>query len=181
MNDTADKVYDRLLLLRCQTGDADALTELIARYSPGVKLFLAKTASADIADDLLQETWIDVYRKIGKLERPEAFTAWLYRIARDKAFQHRRRRRPTSAFVDHAVEEIPADEADPFTAEDAGRVRVALDTLPVEHREVLLLRFVESMSYEQIAEVVGRPVGTIRSRLYYAKLSLREKLETKVH
>jgi len=180
VNDAAAQVYDRLLILRCQTGDTGALTELIARYSPGLRLFITKTGGAGSADDLLQETWVDVYRTLGKLQRPEAFAAWVYRIARDKAYRLRRQRSLAATLAEHDVGELPADEEEPFTAEDAEQVRAALDTLPLEHREVVLLRFVESMSYEQIAEVVGRPGGTVRSRLYYAKLALRAKLEATV-
>jgi RNA polymerase sigma-70 factor (ECF subfamily) len=66
-----------------------------------------------------------------------------------------------------------------WSAEDVAAVRVALDELAAEHREVLLLRFVEDMSYEQIGEVTDTPVGTVRSRLHYAKRALRAVLETK--
>ena len=64
-----------------------------------------------------------------------------------------------------------------FTAEEAEQVRLALDKLPIDQREMLILRFVESMSYQQIAQVMGCPLGTVRSRLFYAKQALRAKLE----
>jgi len=88
---TPAALYDRLLILRCQAGDHAALAELIARYSPGLRFFLRNLADQpSAADDLLQETWFDVYRKINHLQNPDAFAAWLYRIARDKAYRHRR-------------------------------------------------------------------------------------------
>ena len=65
-----------------------------------------------------------------------------------------------------------------FSADEAEAVRAALDQLPAEQRDVLVLRFMEEMSYEQIAEVIGCPIGTVRSRIHYAKLSLRAKLES---
>jgi RNA polymerase sigma-70 factor (ECF subfamily) len=132
---------------------------------------------AETADDLLQETWIDVYRKINQLQRPEAFTVWLYRIARDKAYGELRRPDSPRVGVDENLAESIAAEEESFTAEEAASVRAALDELPVEQRDVLVLRFIEEMTYEQIAEVIGRPVGTVRSRIYYAKLALRAKLE----
>jgi RNA polymerase sigma-70 factor (ECF subfamily) len=179
----AAAVYERLLILRCQAGDDAALAELIARYSPGLRFFLRSLADQPAAaDDLLQETWFDVYRKVNRLRRPEAFAAWLYRIARDKAYRHRRRRRrheiaiPDDAAFDGS---LAADDGDDprFTPEDAANVRAALDGLPAEHREVLILRFMEDMTYEQIADVLARPVGTVRSRIHYAKLALRARLE----
>ena len=180
MNETAAQVYERLLILRCQAGDEAALAELIARFSPGLRFFLRSLADQPAsADDLLQETWLDAYRKINTLRRPEAFAAWLYRIARDKAFRALRRRPAATAGIDAESEDLTAvdDEDDVFTPDDAARVRTALDRLPADHREVLVLRFVEGMSYEQIADVVGHPVGTVRSRLHYAKRALRARLE----
>lgn len=178
MSDGAGQIYEWLLVLRCQGGDETALRELIERYSPGLRLFLAKIGDRrSSADDLLQETWFDAYRKINRLENPDAFVAWLYRIARDKAFREMRRRpMPGQAPNEYCPEQIAGPEED-FTAEEAEQVRLALDELPIDQREMLILRFVESMSYQQIAEVIGCPLGTVRSRLFYAKQSLRAKLE----
>jgi RNA polymerase sigma-70 factor, ECF subfamily len=178
VKDTAAQVYERLLVLRCQAGDEAALGELIARYSPGLRFFLKRmTGQAEAADDLLQETWIEVYRKINRLHRPEAFTAWLYRIARDKAYRELRRLPWRHAPIDESLANSIADEEVSFTPEEAENVRAALDQLPVEQRDVLVLRFMEEMSYEQIADVIACPVGTVRSRIHYAKLALRAKLE----
>jgi len=178
VKDAAAQLNERLLVLRCQGGDRAALSKLIARYSPGLRLFLRKISShATVADYLLQETWIAVYRKINNLKRPEAFAAWLYRIARDKAYSELRRRPSLKLHVDHNLAELAAADDENFAEDDAERVRTALDKLPVEHREVLVLRFVEEMSYEQIAEVTSCPIGTVRSRIHYAKLGLRTKLE----
>jgi RNA polymerase sigma-70 factor (ECF subfamily) len=178
MNDAAGRLYERFLVLRCQSGDEAALGELIARYSPGLRFYLRKMAGPAVAaDDLLQETWFEVYRKINALQNPEAFASWIYRIARDKAYRQLRRRPEPGQFAeDHPLDAVAAaDEV--FTAEEAQSVRAALDELPEEQREVLVLRFIEEMSYEQIAEVIARPVGTVRSRIHYAKAALRAILE----
>jgi RNA polymerase sigma-70 factor (ECF subfamily) len=170
-------LYDNLLILRCQTGDEFALAELIAQYSPRLRFFLANLAGRSHADDLLQETWIDVYRQITGLENPAAFSAWLYRIARDRAYRHLRRSRLPVAHIDETmIDSLPADD-DNFSPADAEHVRSALDRLPLHHREILVLRFIEDMSYDQIARVLAAPLGTIRSRLHHAKRALREKLE----
>ena len=171
----------RLLILRCQAEDETLrLQELIAQYSPGLRYFLAKvTGNAAVADDLLQDVWFDVYRKINKLEQPAAFAAWIYRIARDKAYREMRPLDLTQTrarWTKRLTEELPADE-ERFSAEEAEHIHAALGDLPQEQREVLLLRFLEEMSYEQIAEVIDCPIGTVRSRIHYAKLALRAKLE----
>ena len=177
MNDAAARLYERLLVLRCQAGEEAALAELIARYSPGLRFFLRKIIGHDAAaDDLLQDTWFAAYRQINRLNRPEAVAAWLYRIARDKAYRQVRRRPEPAASLEVDYVEAPGEDDDQFTAEEAAGVRAALDKLPAEQREILLLRFIEEMSYEQIAEVINRPVGTVRSRIHYAKAALHAKL-----
>jgi RNA polymerase sigma-70 factor, ECF subfamily len=182
VKDAGERLYERLLILRCQTGDANALAELIARYSPGLRLFLTKLSGrASVADDLLQDTWFDVYRKINALRNPEAFTSWLYRIARDKAYRELRVQAAPCLPMDQNLEDLPSAKEESFSPEDAEAVRAAMDQLPVEQREVLMLRFLEEMSYEQIAEVIGKPIGTVRSRIHYAKLALRAKLESAVY
>ena len=82
MTDRVERLYERLLVLRCQTGDAAAFAELVARYGPRLGYYLRKLLGGlDGAEDLLQEAWIDVFRHIPNLRDPAAFSAWLYRIA----------------------------------------------------------------------------------------------------
>jgi RNA polymerase sigma-70 factor (ECF subfamily) len=180
VNDTAAKLHERLLVLRCQSGDQSALGELIARFTPGLRLYLRKlTDDMATADDLIQETWIDVYRKVVGLKSLDAFVGWLYRIARDKAYRELRRRRAVELAARDGLPDVVAggEVDDAFTPEDAERVQVVIGSLPRDQREVLLLRFVEDMSYEQIAGVVGCPVGTVRSRIHYAKQAMRQRLQ----
>jgi RNA polymerase sigma-70 factor, ECF subfamily len=178
MSDEADRLYERLLVVRCQTGDQLAYRELIDRYSPRLRYFLCKRLpQADRADDLLQEVWLDVFRQLPRLQDAAAFTAWVYQIARGKAkLESRRNGRMPVAAAD--LESVVAADAEPaFSPEDAARIHAALDRLNEEHREVLLLRFLEELSYEQIGRVIGCPVGTVRSRLHYAKQALARLLE----
>ncbi|HEY1683408.1 MAG TPA: sigma-70 family RNA polymerase sigma factor [Tepidisphaeraceae bacterium] len=170
-----------MLILRCQAGDEAALTELIARYSPGVRVFLGRISGAETADDLLQDTWFDVYRQINRLKKPEAFVAWLYRIARDKAYRELRRRHVPAELLDDDLIEEPSTEQENFSPEEIDQLRASLSAIAVEHREVLVLRFMEQMSYEEIAEVIGRPLGTVRSRIHHAKLALRTKMNLSLH
>jgi len=102
--------------------------------------------------------------------------AWLYRIARDQAFGRLRKRGRAEQPLDEASVIDAADESD-FSPEDAARIHAALDELPPEQREVLVLRFLEEMSYEEIARVVGCQLGTVRSRIHYGKRALRKALE----
>jgi len=182
MTDIAERVYRSILVVRCQAGDRAAFAELVELYQQRLHYFLATMVGDDhAADDLLQEVWFDVYRGLAKLGDPGAFPSWIYRIARHRALRElRKRQQPLSSLagVDLAGEE---EDADDFSAEDAERVHAALERVVPEHREVLLLRFIEEMSYEDIAGVTGCQLGTVRSRLHYAKRALRRVMEAMPH
>ena len=176
-----DRLYERLLVLRCQAGDSAAFTEVVARYTPRLRVYLRQMLDRDAhgAEDALQEVWLDCFRSVGRLADAGAFAAWLYRIARDRAYRILRRRGlvRTSSIAD-AGEIVAADEYDlDGQAARAALVHASIERLPHEQREVLLLRFIGEMSYEQIAASVGCTVGTVRSRLHYAKRALRREIE----
>ena len=178
MTDLADGIYRRLLVIRCQVGDEAALAELVGLCQPRLRGFLFKMVGGrQNVDDLAQDVWMDVFRDLGRLAEPGAFLPWLYRIARNRAFRALRRRPLTTEPVEPDELAAQADEPPQFTAEDAQAVHAALDQLTPEHREVLLLRFMEEMSYEDIAKVTGCQIGTIRSRIHNAKRALREIIE----
>lgn len=178
MTDQAELIYERLLVVRAQAGDDAAFAELVERYSPRLRYFLRKLlASTDGAEDALQDVWLDVFRHLPRLADPQALVAWLYRIARDRAFGRLRKLRPTEKLDDAQVVDVAAADESDFSPEDAARIHTALDELPPEQREVLVLRFLEDMSYEQIARIVGCQLGTVRSRLHYGKQALRRALE----
>jgi RNA polymerase sigma-70 factor (ECF subfamily) len=178
MTDMTDRLYETVLVLRCQAGDEGAFAELVERYQPRLRYYLRKMLR-DLAnaEDALQDVWLDVFRALPRLADAGAVRAWLYRIARDRAFRELRKRRLACQSLEEvdAIDE-PVDQA-PFTAEDVEHIHAALDELAAEHREVLVLRYIEGMSYEEIAGVAGCQVGTVRSRLHYAKRALRDVLE----
>jgi RNA polymerase sigma-70 factor (ECF subfamily) len=178
MSEQAEQIYERLLVLRAQAGDDAALAELVERFSPRLRYFLRKLlSSADHAEDALQDVWVDVVRGLARLEDPQALVAWLYRIARDRAFGRLRKARRIELALDEQLVIDPASVVEEdFSAEDAARIHAALDELPHEQREVLVLRFLEEMSYEEIARIVGCQLGTVRSRIHYGKQALRRIL-----
>jgi len=177
MTDAAERLHEQLLVLRCQAGDEDAFEELVARYHPRLRYYLRRILPrADHADDVLQEVWLAVFRALPRLADPAALAAWLYRIARDKASIRWREEPPGRSLDVSGLVEEPSQD-DEFREEDAGEIHASLDQLTPEQREVLVLRFLEDMTYQQIAKVTGCPIGTVRSRLYYAKSALRQAIE----
>jgi RNA polymerase sigma-70 factor (ECF subfamily) len=179
MSSQLDRIYQSVLVLRCQAGDEVAFAELVACYQPRLRAFMRQMiGDADRADDVIQDVWLDVFRSVGKLRDLDAFTGWLYRLARDRAYRTLRRRGLKAEAAELAELENPA-ESDAFDEDERRQLHHSLDQLPHEQREVLLLRFLEDMTYAQIAAAVGCELGTVRSRLHYAKLALRREIERK--
>lgn len=179
-------VVEHLLVLRAQLGARDALSRLVARHDARVLFYLRRLlgrpgpGSTD-AEDLRQRVWLSVMRKLGTLEDPAAFRGWLYRIARNEAMSWLRNRSiRLEVPLDLAVLDPVTDDTDDdlgFGPEDAAAMYDALDALSSNHREMLTLRFLGGLSYEEIARVLDCPVGTVRSRIHYAKAALRALLD----
>ena len=179
MNESLDLIYERLLVLRCQAGDEGALAELIERYQPRLMLYMRQMlGDRHAAEDAVQEVWLSVYRAVAKLKDAGAFRGWVYRIARDHAYSMLRRKGRIECPVEEADSALAPPDPE-FDDEDRRLVQASVNRLPHEQREVLLLRFIEQMSYEQIAAAIGCQLGTVRSRLFYAKRALREATERK--
>ena len=174
-----ERLEESVLILRCRIGDRDAFGELISRYYRRLRYFIGHLSdSPEMVDDVFQDTWARAIGKMHTLRNIESFRTWLYRIARNTAYQHLRRRRKAYEFHDdrEALEEQPDDG---FSAADAARIHAGLKKLPPAHREVLALRFLEEMTYQQVAEILGCSLNTVKSRIHYAKLALREQMEAK--
>ena len=173
----AAKLIEQILLLRCQIGDKDAFAALIERYERPLRYFINRLLdNSELTEDIFQDTWLTVIRRIHGLREIDAFPAWLYRIARNKVYQQLRRKRNVSGLDENIAVEDNAED-DVFSPEDAAKVHRGLKELPLEYREVLMLRFLEQMSYQQISQVLNCKLGTVRSRLYYAKIALKKELE----
>jgi len=172
-----EQLIEQMLILRCQMGDKDALAGLIERYQRPLRYFVGRLLDdAQTSEDIFQETWLTVIRRIHGLREPDAFSTWLYRIARNKVYQQLRREKVWSELNEDIA--VPNEqEDDSFSLEDAGKIHRCLKELRPEHREVLMLRFLEQMSYQKMSEVLDCNVGTVRSRLHYAKLALKKELE----
>jgi RNA polymerase sigma-70 factor (ECF subfamily) len=175
-----DDLRLHLLVLRCQAGDERAFAGLMETFSGRTMAYLEGLLSED-AEDVHQEVWLAVYRGIRSLANPGAFRTWLFRTTRHRAIDFlRKRKRERELFSEATVDE---DFSDDVTDEipdaiDAGELDAALAAMPPPHREVLLLRYRDDLSYHEIALVVGCPVGTVRTRLHHAKRRLQQHLST---
>lgn len=174
-------IAEHLVVLRAQLGERAAWNELFVRHQARLLHYLRRLlGSAADAEDVVQDVWIIALRKLGTLEQPEAFKAWLYRIARNRALSRLRRRHGEVPLDDdlpaREESESPGGDDGALAGWDPAVIHDALGLLSAAHREVLTLRFVDELSYDEIAAVVGCTVGTVRSRLHYAKRSLHDQL-----
>lgn len=177
MTDAVDRLYEQMLVVRIQSGDERAFAELVERYHDRLRYYVRRLlAGSGQTDDVLQDVWLAVFRRIHTLRNPAAVRVWLYRVARNAALMKHRGDRTRMVPLSESAALAPVAEEQEFEAEDAARIHTGLGRLRPEHREILLLRFLEQMSYEQIAEVVGCPLGTVRSRIHYAKRELRQQM-----
>ena len=168
-----------LLVLRCQAGDDRAFARLMDAFADRT-LGLLRGLVGDDADDVQQEVWLTVYRGIGGLSNPAAFRTWLYRTTRHRAVDFLRKRKREQELVDDAaiewIQEGGEPDEDSLVDFDPSTLDSALKAIPPPQREVMLLRYRDGMSYNEIALVVGCPVGTVRTRLHHAKRRLQELL-----
>ena len=170
-----------LLVLRCQAGDERAFAQLMDRFGPRT-LEYARRLVGDAADDVQQEVWIAVYRGIAGLANPRAFRTWLFRATRHRVVDFLRKQNRERELIAAEPIEVASEQAvvenmpDAVDAVVSPSMLEALASLPMAQREVLILRYQQDMSYAQIALVAGCSVGTVRSRLHYAKQHLHELL-----
>lgn len=180
-----EKLLLHLLVVRCQAGDEDAFARLLERFGPRTLRYLERIVG-DEAEDVHQEVWLGVYRRIGQLATPAAFVTWLFRVTRHRAVDYlRRRRRARELAEDVAAESIVHDEPAVneedavlrgYDRDDAMELPAAIAALPPVHREVLLLRYQEELSYAEMAAVIGCSIGTVKSRLHHAKRRLQDSI-----
>jgi RNA polymerase sigma-70 factor, ECF subfamily len=177
-----EAIVERLWVLRAQMGARDAYARIVDRYDARLLFYLRRLLGVHAdAEDVRQEVWLTVVRKLNTLEDPGAFRAWLYRVARHRGISWLRKRRGEVPLdeVGSLEEAAPAggsEEDEGFSPAQAAAMYAALDGLSPSHREILTLRFLGGLSYDEIAAVVDCPVGTVRSRIHYAKTALRTAL-----
>ena len=171
---TPETLYEQTLVLRSQLGDEAAFAELLELYGPQLLLFTQRMmqSSPESVADVTQEIWVAIYRALPKLQDVSKFRPWAYRIARDRIFREYRRRRLPVQPTDEAQLAVLPESAD--TVIDREALHDCLDVISPEHREALVLRFFEEMSYEDIARITGSSLGTVRSRIHYGKEAFKK-------
>ncbi|MFZ1181080.1 MAG: RNA polymerase sigma factor RpoE [Herbaspirillum sp.] len=187
---TTEREIDQLLVERVQRGDKKAFELLVVKYQRKLMRLISRLIRDQAeAEDVVQEAFIKAYRALSQFRGDAAFYTWLYRIGINTAKNYLvtvNRRAPTSTESDaeeaetfddaEHLRDINTPESMLATKQIAQTVNAAMDALPEELRTAITLREIEGLSYEEIADVMGCPIGTVRSRIFRAREAIAEKL-----
>lgn len=184
------RTNDKELVEAMKAGDSGAFMELVERYSSKVhNLALRLTRNEEDTEEILQDVFVTVYRKINSFEGKSAFSSWLYRITVNTSFMKLRRRKRAAAV---AFEEFSSHLEDTHSgnggygtsqANIASRdelrltLQHAVNRLPVEYRLIFILRDVDGLSNQAVSEIMNLSVPAIKSRLHRSRLMLRKRLQ----
>ncbi len=179
---------DAQLIAAYRSGDDAALNALVLRYLPLVFRFGYRlTGNAQDAEDVAQATFVKVWRYLKRYRSDASFKAWLFSIARNCAFDVLRKRRDISfssfenadgdnALVDSLTDPEPLPDELVARAQDANTLESLLSQLPLSQRTVLLLCYQEQLTFEEISQVIGQPLNTVKSHHRRALITLRKLL-----
>ena len=183
---------DQQLVQRAQRGDLRAFDLLVLKYQGRIAALISRYVSdAGEVEDVTQEAFIKAYRALGKFRGDSAFYTWLYRIAANAAKNHlvaKGRRPGADATIEDAegfdeggmLSESASPEALAMGGELAAVVESALNALPDELKAALMLREFDGLSYDDIADVLGCPVGTVRSRIFRAREAIDQRVKEQI-
>lgn len=170
------EVEDRDLILKAQRGDVDAYNLLVSRWEKRVFNYLFRLVrNREDALDLCQDVLLKVYQNLRKLDDPSRFAPWMYRIAHNEAYSRLRRKKPESD-LDSVHFEAPSLGGGMLPVETALAVDAALKRLSEEQREAVVLKIYQGFKFEEMSEILGCPLSTVKSRLYTALDLLKDTL-----
>ena len=181
-------VGDCELVTRAIAGRDDSFEELVRRYQrPLVSYVYRMTGNYESALDLTQEVFIKVYGSLARYRPEYKFSTWIYRIAHNTAIDHLRRHSTREQELEVATPEgdtyekpfasgAPTPEENSVRAERRAEIEDVIGSLPASYRELIVLRHAHDLSYDEIAEVTGLPLGTVKNRIFRAREAMRTPL-----
>jgi RNA polymerase sigma-70 factor (ECF subfamily) len=185
----AEPLTDEELVSAVLQGDRERFGDLIERYQGRLINYLFRLLrNADDAHDLAQEVLVKVYQVLDRYDPQYKFSTWLFRVAQNAAIDQIRRRRLKVVSLRHEDDEgddrdwdLPSAERGPYgemrNRERGDAIQEAIESLPWEYRELILLRHFGELPYEEIAKLKQMPLGTVKNKLFRGRQMLKEKLQ----
>jgi len=175
--DKTGRTRDEWIALRCQSGDPSGFEDLVAVMERPLLYYAGKLAgNVEAGLDILQDVWLKVFRDIRGLKERGSLRPWLYRITHGIAVDRIRRNASRESAEETHFEALQGSPEPAFTEEDSEAIHQALNEIALKHREVLVLHFLEDFSLAEIAAIVRCSEGTVKSRIHYAKLAMKQIL-----
>lgn len=169
------------LILRSQSGDREAFDELLKSVQAALFRYIFRlVGETATAEDVTQEVFLIIYRKIRWLENPQLFRAWAYRIASREAFKRLKRERRWAEQIrdEEVLEKISATEtAEIYEPKLIEKIPELISSISPASRAVLILHYLDELSLSEVAEILDISLGTVKSRLAYGLARLREKVK----
>jgi len=185
-----DRHQDLKTIKRCKRGEEAAFAEILTRYRGAIyNLCYRMTRNGEDARDLAQEVFIKVFSLLDRFDESYAFSSWLFRIATNHCIDHLRRNRLKFLSLDGAVGkdgeeyelQFPGNEPEPDTVlqrkEAMEKIEEVVADLPPHYRAIILLRHDQQLSYDEIAETLQMPLGTVKARIHRARNLLQQMLK----
>lgn len=182
---------DLAIVQKVQAGDVDAFDELVTKYRERIYAVVYNlTSNREDASDLTQDAFIKAFQSVGRFQGKSSFFTWLYRIALNTTLTHLRKNKlrrflsfekmndedHSAGFIDQLTTDSDSDK-NTLMNELQEKLNDAFQKLSVKHRTVITLYEIDGLSHKEIADIVGTSVGTVRSRLHYAKQFLQAELK----
>ncbi|MBN2081866.1 sigma-70 family RNA polymerase sigma factor [bacterium] len=184
--EVAGEFSEEILVERAAQGDEIAYGKLVRRYQTRLFNFVrSMVRNEEQAEDITQEAFVKAFFSLKKLQNPSSFKSWLFRIANNNTLDWLRKKRLQLVDVDEHIRESYVDERvnpEDHVVGDAKTMHIhaALDKLKADQRAILVMCDLQGLSYQEIAEVLNIPFGTVQSRIFYARRKLREHLDTSI-
>lgn len=185
--------FEKRLAKLAQSGDTQAFAEIVELYKDKIfHLAYRMLSNRHEAEDVVQDTFLRVYRNITRYDVNQKFSTWIYRIATNLCIDRLRKRKPNYSLDAEMNDQegvdgysmIPSDDRTPesylLVSETQRMIHEAIESLPAKYKSVMVLRYLQDMSLQEISDVLDMPVTTIKTRVHRGREFLRKKLEHKL-
>lgn len=189
MTNGTDQLTDEQIVSAVLEGDRERFGDLVERYQGRLVNYLYRLLrNQDEAHELAQDVFIKVYQALDRYDPTYKFSTWIFRVAQNAAIDQIRRRRlklvpiqrPEDASGESHEWDLPSEERGPYgelrNLERGEAIQAAIDALPWEYRELIVMRHYAELSYEEIAKLKRMPLGTVKNKLFRGRQALKEKL-----